>query len=261
MSAKESFKRMAKIYDEYRKADELILRVLSNEIQELRTIKSKLSMLDIGCGTGNYSIPLAKGFDIKLTGIDFSEEMLMQAQQKFPKGKWLLQDLKTADFKDNSFDIVLMTYVVQHIQDYDQVLQMVCRILRKPFGKLLIVTDDHDQFHASFYHRYVPRILEIDLERFPKVDELSNYLSEIGFDVHIHKVTKKIQVSDIKDIDELVEKGKARYFSTLTLITDSELKKGLEKMKEALVNELKSGVIVRTREKTILVARARFCNY
>ena len=116
MSAKESFKRMAKIYDEYRKTDELVLRVLSNEIQELRTIKSKLSMLDIGCGTGNYSIPLAKGFDIKLTGIDFSEEMLMQAQQKLPKGKWLLQDLKTANFKNNSFDIVLMTYVVQHIK-------------------------------------------------------------------------------------------------------------------------------------------------
>ena len=255
MSAKESFKRMAKIYDEYRKTDELVLRILSNEIQELSTIKSKLSMLDIGCGTGNFSIPLAKEFDIKLTGIDFSEEMLMQAQQKLPRGRWLLQDVKTANFKDNSFDIVLMSYVVHHMQDYDKVLRTVYRILKKLFGKLLIVTDDHDQFQASVYHKHIPRLLEIDLERFPKVDELSNHLNEIGFEVHIHKVTREIRVSDIKDIDELVEKGKARYFSTLTLIADSELEKGLEKMREALVNELKSGTIVRTREKTILVAQ------
>ncbi|NIW52733.1 MAG: methyltransferase domain-containing protein [Candidatus Korarchaeota archaeon] len=254
MSVKKSFGRMAKIYDKYRKADELVLRVLSNEIQELRTMKNNLSMLDIGCGTGNYSIPLAKEFDIKLTGIDFSEEMLTQAQQKFPKGKWSLQDVKTVRFEDNSFDIVLMTYFVQHIQDYDQVLRMVFRILEKPFGKLLIVTDDHDQFHASFYHRYIPRILEIDLGRFPKVGDLANDLKKIGFDVNIRKVTREMRFSDINDVEELVEKGKARYFSTLTLITDKELKEGLEKMKRALINELKSGPIARTREKTILVA-------
>ena len=44
-------------------------------------------------------------------------------------------------------------------------------------------------------------------------------------------------------------------FSTLTLITDNELRGGLEKMRKALIHDFKSGPIVRTREKTILVAQ------
>ena len=38
-------------------------------------------VLDVGCGTGNFSLKLA-GYGCEVTGIDLSEEMLAQARHK-----------------------------------------------------------------------------------------------------------------------------------------------------------------------------------
>lgn len=255
MSAKESFRQIAPVYDKYRKPDELILRLLSEEIRKLAGRVSNLSMLDVGCGTGGYSIPLAKQFASKLTGIDVSREMLERARAKYPNGNWILGDIESIDFEENSFDVVLMSYVLHHIRDYKRTLKMVYKILKRASGLLFIATDDHDQFHSSFYHRYMPRIMEIDLNRFPKVNELCNYLRSINFKVRVKKVRREQRMSCGEDIEKLVKQGKARYFSTLTLLTDEELDEGLERMKRTLNRELKSGPIKRVREKTVLIAQ------
>lgn len=255
MSAKESFRQMAPVYDKYRKPDELILRLLSEEIQKLAGTVGNLSMLDVGCGTGGYSIPLAKQFAIKLTGIDVSKEMLARARSKHSNGNWILGDIESIDFEENSFDVVLMSYVLHHMRDYKRTLKTVYKILKSASGLLFIVTDDHDQFYSSFYHKYVPKIMEIDLNRFPKVNELCNYLRSINFKVRVKKVRHKQYISCEEDIEKLIEQGKARYFSTLTLLTDKELDEGLKRMKRALNRELKSGPIKRVREKTVLFAQ------
>jgi len=255
MSAKESFRQMAPVYDKYRKPDELILRLLSEEIQKLAGTVGNLSMLDVGCGTGGYSIPLAKQFAIKLTGIDVSKEMLERARSKHSNGNWILGDIESIDFEENSFDVVLMSYVLHHMRDYKRTLKTVYKILKSASGLLFIVTDDHDQFYASFYHKYIPKIMEIDLNRFPKVNELCNYLRSINFKVRVKKVRHKQYMSCEEDIEKLIEQGKARYFSTLTLLTDKELDEGLKRMKRALNRELKSGPIKRVREKTVLFAQ------
>ena len=255
MSAKESFRQLAPVYDKYRKPDELILRLLSEEIQKLAGTVGNLSMLDVGCGTGGYSIPLAKQFAIKLTGIDVSKEMLERARSKHSNGNWILGDIESIDFEENSFDVVLMSYVLHHMRDYKRTLKPVYKILKSASGLLFIVTDDHDQFYSSFYHKYVPKIMEIDLNRFPKVNELCNYLRSINFKVRVKKVRHKQCISCEEDIEKLIEQGKARYFSTLTLLTDKELDEGLKRMKRALNRELKSGPIKRVREKTVLFAQ------
>lgn len=256
MSAKESFRQMAPVYDKYRKPDELILRLLSEEIQKLAGTVGNLLMLDVGCGTGGYSIPLAKQFAIKLTGIDVSKEMLERARSKHSNGNWILGDIESIDFEENSFDVVLMSYVLHHMRDYKRTLKTVYKILKSASGLLFIVTDDHDQFYASFYHKYIPKIMEIDLNRFPKVNELCNYLRSINFKVRVKKVQHKQYMSCEEDIEKLIEQGKARYFSTLTLLTDKELDEGLKRMKRALNRELKSGPIKRVREKTVLFAQS-----
>ncbi|MDR6880038.1 methyltransferase domain-containing protein [Bacillus sp. 3255] len=60
-----------------------------------------VSIVDLGCGTGNLTIPLAaEGY--QMTGIDLSEDMLAVAEQKAgesaqPRGgaiRWLQQDLR-----------------------------------------------------------------------------------------------------------------------------------------------------------------------
>ncbi len=67
-------------------------------------------ILDIGCGTGNVTIPLAE-MGYNLTGLDMSPEMLAVAEEKArTKGlavNWLCQDMRAMDLADLRFDLVI----------------------------------------------------------------------------------------------------------------------------------------------------------
>lgn len=254
LAAKKSFRQMANIYDQYRGPNDQMLEALSNIVAGMKENRETLSLLDVGCGTGGYSIPLAVKHGLQLTGIDVSEEMLTQAERKYPEARWLLEDFEEASLGAGSFDIVLMSYVIQHFTDLKKALQKASALLTRPNGRLIIVTDDHDQFRSSPVHRFIPKAMEIDLKRFPAVEELRGYLKGIGFDVVIHRVGKDEHISNEGEVKRLLERAKARYISTLTLLTDEELQKGLEEMEMGLKEELKHGAVTRRRERTIILA-------
>jgi SAM-dependent methyltransferase len=95
-------------------------------------------LLDLGCGTGNHSIPLARrGYDV--TGVDLSNEMLSQAREKAA----VLEDASRPDFQlgdvrkvqlEKRFDAVLMMFAVlgyqQSNSDVAQTLANVSHLLQ-----------------------------------------------------------------------------------------------------------------------------------
>jgi len=87
-------------------------------------------ILDIGCGTGNVTIPLAE-MGYKLTGLDMSPEMLAVAEEKARskglKVNLLCQDMRAMDLADLSFDLVTsMTDSLNYISNASE-LQHVFR--------------------------------------------------------------------------------------------------------------------------------------
>ncbi|HEX8835155.1 MAG TPA: methyltransferase domain-containing protein [Abditibacteriaceae bacterium] len=93
-----------------------------------------LRLLDIGCGTG-ANLPMLHAFvgpAGALTGIDFSP-LALEFARSHPESK--NADLQQADalnlpFDDNSFDIVTMLDVLEHLSDDERALQEVRRVLR-----------------------------------------------------------------------------------------------------------------------------------
>lgn len=95
----QSYTALARIYDEWmahldydRWADYLW------SLMEERGIGRDASIVDLACGTGLISVRLArKGF--RVTGIDFSEEMLTEASKKtaagFPQVNWVRMDMRS----------------------------------------------------------------------------------------------------------------------------------------------------------------------
>jgi len=78
-------------------------------------------VLDLGCGTGNHSIPLAqRGY--KVTGIDRSEAMLQSAMKKAhslgmaENPKFVLGDVQTVEL-ERKFDAVLIMFAVLGYQN------------------------------------------------------------------------------------------------------------------------------------------------
>lgn len=74
------------------------------------------TILDLGCGTGNHSIPLAcRGYEVH--GVDLSENMLAHALKKSQSGKinhppvFSQGDVRSVDL-GKQFDAVLMMFAV-----------------------------------------------------------------------------------------------------------------------------------------------------
>lgn len=89
-------------YEKYRGSDNNIM----NELKLCLNISPGLSALDVGCGTGNYTIPFEKEPFLKLLGIDKSDDMLNVAKRRSHHIEWLLGDILTYDFKGATFDRV-----------------------------------------------------------------------------------------------------------------------------------------------------------
>lgn len=88
----------------------LIQEFLDGEINFLKSyIKDKKDILEVGCGYGRLIKVLAPKSK-KITGIDFSEPLLMRAKKNLSKtknAKLLLMDGKKIDLPQNSYDYVL----------------------------------------------------------------------------------------------------------------------------------------------------------
>ena len=89
-------------------------------------------VLDIGCGSGRITRKLLdKGAD--LVAADISEEMLKRLKKKFRNLTTIKADIEDLPFEDNSFDVVVATFVIVHLKDLQKAFDEVYRVL-KPGG-------------------------------------------------------------------------------------------------------------------------------
>lgn len=99
-------------------------------------------VLDIGCGTGNFSLKLAR-MNCQVSGVDIAEKMLMQAQEKAQKEQLEIDfyhlDAKKLPFLDASFDKVISMAAFEFIEKPKIVFDEMMRVLR-PGGTMVIGT-------------------------------------------------------------------------------------------------------------------------
>jgi ubiquinone/menaquinone biosynthesis C-methylase UbiE len=105
--------------------------------EEMRVSKGE-RVLDVGCGTGDFSILFGPE---TYTGIDINARYIEFARNRYAR-KFLVMDAGRMDFTDQSFDYVLVIGLLHHLPDdaASNVVKDASRIL-KPRGKALIVED------------------------------------------------------------------------------------------------------------------------
>ncbi len=95
-------------------------------------------ILDLGCGGGLISIPLAaRGYDIK--GIDTSENSLAVARRHVPQGmkiSFAPDDVYNLHEKSCAYEVVLMMDLLEHLEDQGTAIAQASRVLKA--GGLLI---------------------------------------------------------------------------------------------------------------------------
>jgi ubiquinone/menaquinone biosynthesis C-methylase UbiE len=111
------------------------------------TIENK-TIADIGCGTGRHWAKIFQHNPAGLTGFDVSPGMLKKLNDKFPEAKThVITNNHFEDIADDTYDIILSTLTVAHIEDIEKALQTWCRITKKHGD--MIITDFHPNALAS----------------------------------------------------------------------------------------------------------------
>lgn len=119
-------------------------RMIRSEISQL---PSPASVLDAGCGLGYTVADLQKVVKTAtITGVDFSPSAIEWAAVKFPSAQWICADI-TKFTPDRTFDLVVCTEVIEHIDDYDSVLGNLIRVTRE--GGYLILTTQAGKVHPT----------------------------------------------------------------------------------------------------------------
>lgn len=93
----------------------------------LGKLDKKEKILDAGCGTGLFLRKLPPGS----YGIDISMTALVKAKNYAPNAKIFLSDIEKMPFKNNFFDTILCTEVLEHLPNPDKALEEIRRVLKK----------------------------------------------------------------------------------------------------------------------------------
>lgn len=97
----------------------------------LKYLKANDQVLDLGCGNGQNSLK-ASTVGAKVIGVD---KQMIESPKNFDFQQVDLE--KPLDFKRNFFDKVLFLDVLEHLNNRDQIMKEVKRVL-KPKGLLLL---------------------------------------------------------------------------------------------------------------------------
>lgn len=105
--------------------------LLNKIIKESR--KEKLRMLDIGVGDAVYESMVEEDLlsKVDVAGVDISKEQLKRAKKYLKVAKVVNLDSQKLPFKKNSFDIVLVSEVLEHVFYPDKVFKEGLRVLAK----------------------------------------------------------------------------------------------------------------------------------
>lgn len=113
-------------------------------VKELVDTTAPLNVLDVACGTGDFTVEIARNLSEggKVTGIDLSEGMMAIGREKIlaagVKAELLQGDCEDLQFEDMSFDRISVGFGVRNFEHLDIGLMEMHRVL-KVDGKLVIL--------------------------------------------------------------------------------------------------------------------------
>jgi SAM-dependent methyltransferase len=131
------------------------LREVKRVLGQLTPANAPLTLLDLGCGTGDsYAGLSGEKLGVRWVGLDVmdSQEVLSRARANLP---FCAYDGVNIPLADQSVDIVYSRQVFEHVRRPQLVIEEAHRVL-KPNGVFVGSTSHLEPFHSRSYWNYTP---------------------------------------------------------------------------------------------------------
>jgi ubiquinone/menaquinone biosynthesis C-methylase UbiE len=164
-------------YNTTRRADPY----LTDRLRALLHPASEKIYLDIGCGTGNYTIALSKK-GLNFTGVEPSEKMLTEARASYPQINWLSGSAEQIPADDDTFDGAMATLTIHHWTDLNKGIKELYRVCKHQ-SRIVFFTATPAQMEGYWLNHYFPRMLEASIEQMPTLGQIKSTLENAGFEI------------------------------------------------------------------------------
>lgn len=216
MAKKEGVKKMFdNIAPDYDKLNHILsLNIDKNwrrkAVRELADEARPLNVLDVACGTGDFTIEIAKKVapDSRVVGVDISGGMIAVGLEKLSKlginASMEVADCEALPYEDNTFDRISVGFGVRNFEHLELGLSEMYRVLT-PGGKLVILelSVPSNAFIRWGYKLYFLKVLPFigglvsgdrgayeylpaSVLRFPAPDKFMEIMKSAGFDIVEH---------------------------------------------------------------------------
>src|SRR5579864_8909698 len=122
---------IGRTYDTTRKADPDVTRCLARHLN----LRAGANYLDVGCGTGNYTVALQR-LGARMFGLELTSTMLAKARSKSDRVRWVQGNAESLPFRDRHFDGAIATVTIHHWKSLRPSFDEVFRVIDS--GRLVI---------------------------------------------------------------------------------------------------------------------------
>ncbi len=107
-------------------------RILVRKYKKAGNIFAKKKLLDMGCGTGRWSLYFTKK-GAEVTGIDISPSRIEDNKRRYPQVTFKSMPISKLKFPKESFDIINISWVLQHNPHpfQEKAVQEMLRVLKR----------------------------------------------------------------------------------------------------------------------------------
>jgi SAM-dependent methyltransferase len=188
------------------------------------------TILEVGCGTGNYVNALAEQFpDRSFHGFDQSKGMLGIAGSRSRQVSFARADAERVfPFKSGTFDLIFLVDVLHHIESLPALFSESARTLREE-GTLAIVTDSEENIRSRSLTKFFPELLDLEMKRYPEIGVVHAAARKSGLMYVRSEPAEGFIDLDSALIDRLARKGS----SGLRLIASEDHARGMKRVREA----------------------------